>query len=141
MADATEVTAASRSYEVENEVFSMVFDFDADEFYGDNKNRINSAWRRFYGKVTDIVGVAGVSADIKLVTKNRRSLKKTGTVYAKHSKVLGNGLCPASFNFSLQKPIDKTAAKFTFKLSILNGDNCNCGESLPFGLLIGSSNF
>lgn len=115
-------------YVVKSEVFSMVFNLDTDDFFGDNNTRTNSGWRGFYGKVADVVGVVGISADTKLVTKNRRSLKKNGTIYAKHSKAPGNDWCPVSFNFSLQKPIDKGAAEFNFKLTILKGDSCNCGK-------------
>lgn len=56
-------------YKVKKEVLNMVYDFEAQDFLGDQKNRLNTEWRNFYEGISDIVGVPGISADTKLVTK------------------------------------------------------------------------
>lgn len=104
----------------------MVFNFEAQDFFGDRKNRSNAGWRQFYGVISDIVGVAGITAETKLVTKFCRTTVKSASIYATHSQ--GNAPCPVKFNLSTLLPIVKEKAEFVFKLSFVNGNNCRCGK-------------
>lgn len=111
-------------YEFKKEVWK-VFDFELDDF---TDNRTSSRWREFYEGIDDIAGLPVVPEDKKLVTKYCRATPKAASIYARHNRAKGYEWCPTKFNLSLKKPIAKDAAEFVFKLSIVNGNGCNCGE-------------
>lgn len=104
-----------REYVVAADTFVKVFNLAADQWISDKKS---SGWREFFSQYDGPM----------LVNQSTRCNSKSGTVFAKHGKKRNRPWCVSCFNFSIRKPLDQDANEFVFTLTLVDADDCKCGE-------------